>query len=293
MTNTARHDYHAEEKALSVSQQQLDAFARAHESTIHFDVQPRHLAGEGNHRHVVHALMAAGWKIHSDPAALGLDLRDPSWEWRLQLSPTLDLRRWRISNPQGFEAIFSRLAPVEIIAGLTDALAASPPAEAPPSAWHIFTAAGWSCTTDANGHGHAISPDQLVRVDHGPANPGFDEVLRWDIQAHAPQFDLFLGEYGQYTDQPGPVFWSAELYGTPPPHLLAGFASALASTEPLLRGGLGTTRHNSTQMEPSRLSGRHVVREHAERLKAFAAQARAALRATPPPPVPAPVARRR
>ncbi|WP_217570508.1 hypothetical protein [Streptomyces sp. GbtcB7] len=72
---------------MPVTERQLTAFRRDHESTILHSTSPRHLAGPGDARHVTHALLTAGWTITSDPASPETEVTSPDLQARLQAAP--------------------------------------------------------------------------------------------------------------------------------------------------------------------------------------------------------------
>ncbi|WP_329025744.1 DUF317 domain-containing protein [Streptomyces sp. NBC_00690] len=113
-----------------MSDQQLAVFADDH-GRPEYDVRPRALVGPGDARHVTHALAAAGWTSHADPLAPSVLLTSPDRQNDLFLAPLshTDIC-WRVlAAPPGGPAWFAelgRMVPVEIAAGLTDALTTPP-----------------------------------------------------------------------------------------------------------------------------------------------------------------------
>jgi len=249
-----------------VTQRQLAAFADDHQYTIPINTSPRYWAGPGDARHITHALLAAGWTNHSDPAAPAVHLTSPDHHLDLRLDPAASTC-WRLTGepPEGprWYASFGHMVPAEILAGLTDALIAPAPEDVP-DLWHVLAAADWRCTRHDDGTGHAVSPDQHVRLEH------HKRADAWSAEV-AREF--------------GPPVWSAWLQDTTPAHLLSGFATALADPKPLQRRSHDRCGHYMAVQEPSGLTEEHFVKAHMSRLKAVRAQARAALRtrhAAPP-----------
>ncbi|MFK4222243.1 DUF317 domain-containing protein [Streptomyces sp. NPDC019890] len=275
-----------------MTERQLAAFADDHRYKMQFDTSPRYLAGPGDARHVTHALSAAGWTNHSDPASPTVRLTSPDYQVRLQLDPQSSTSAWwrltsePIDGP-GWCAEFGELVPAEILAGLTDALT-SPAPDSVPGVWPVLAAAGWTCILHEDGTGQALSPDQHLRVQRVRYGEG-DGSCIWRAEASGTEaYEL-------------PI-WHAWLRDTIPAHLLTGFAAALAGPEPVQRGMYDRTGHHSVTQERSTLTGEQVVAAHISRLDAVRARARTARRrqklsahASPAParPVATPAARSR
>lgn len=79
---------------MTVSQQQLAAFATTHAWRIPFDTSPRHLAGPGDGRRVTHGLAAAGWRRTSDPLSPEIVLTSPGQRHSLQFDPQSATSAW-------------------------------------------------------------------------------------------------------------------------------------------------------------------------------------------------------
>lgn len=110
-----------------IDSRQLDAFADDYLSKLGSPVSPRYLAGPGDPRHITHALYAAGWTVHSDPLHPVIRMKSPDLEHELVFKPSPHHYHgwWKVHSTLGpghWYASFSGDAPVEIIAGLTDAL---------------------------------------------------------------------------------------------------------------------------------------------------------------------------
>ncbi|MEV5878080.1 DUF317 domain-containing protein [Streptomyces sp. NPDC052101] len=257
---------------MPVSERQLAAFADEHAMTIPFDTQPRYIAGPGDPRHVTHALATVGWANHADPLSAQVELISPDRRTTLRISPQDSGAWWRIDgNPADgpyWYAHFGQMIPVEILAGLTDALTGPVPHEIP-DVWAVFSAAGWTCTRQDDGTHLAVSPDQLVHVSRETRHSGEDRPF-WRIEAFGASWERL-------------PFWTAWLANSPPAHVMSGFASALVSADPLQRGMHARTGYSVTQ-ERSPLTPEQVIETHTRRLEAARARARSARQAQKPAP---------
>ncbi|MFB7270795.1 DUF317 domain-containing protein [Streptomyces sp. NPDC056244] len=185
-------------------------------------VAPRYLAGGGDPAWITVPLhRACGWSHGHDPlmprvilsspdqrTVLRLD-PNPSWSWwKLRHAPVGEQRAWSVS--------FDARTPVEIIAGLTDALTAPEPGPvSAPDPYEPLRQAGWR---DAHDHDGLISPDGIARVEHvtdGAFSASFVKTM--------------VSE-----DPDGPI-WQAYFSRDTPAHLIAGFTRALADPSPLPR----------------------------------------------------------
>ncbi|CAL9416798.1 hypothetical protein SUDANB145_01767 [Streptomyces sp. enrichment culture] len=254
---------------MPVSERQLAEFAEQHAWTIPFDTSPRHLAGPGDARHVTHGLAAAGWTRTSDPFNTDLALTSPDHRYRLEFTPRTGYRAsWWHLRHQGtgseayWTASFGPLVPAEIIASLTDALVAPPPAEQP-DPWQAADATGWARDTDDT----ARSGDGMCVIAHRPLSE-FTDAPSWFIETCKPSYDAY----------PGTPIWQAQFHAATPAHLVSAFLTALTDTAPLQRGMSDTTAHHTVVKEPSPLSPQQVVAAHASRLKAIQALLRTARR---------------
>ncbi|MFI9755731.1 DUF317 domain-containing protein [Streptomyces collinus] len=184
---------------------------------------PRHLAGPGDPRLVIQPLVAAGWTNRSDPDTAHLIYICPNGEFTVALSPVPSPAApwWHITgthNGQTWSASFGGNTPVEILAEFSDALL-KPVPETAAEVWPLLTAAGWQYDRDEQGTEAAQHPSMsLVMCRHMEA-PG-ELSFSWTAEAA-----VHLGTY----------FWSAELEGSVPPHLVAAFATALARDDPVPR----------------------------------------------------------
>jgi hypothetical protein len=272
---------------MPVTERQLTAFRRDHEGMFQHATSPRHLAGPGDPRHVTHALLAAGWSVTSDAASPQTDLASPDRSAQLQVAPQLrSLGTWWYitADPPGsanWYATFTREVPVEILAGLTDTLLIPAPATSP-DPWDIFRSAEWSVTQSENGTGlKARSPDQRAVVTYDHHVDDERPYFNWKIRV-----TKYPDDTTEYPSAGLPV-WTGWLNERTPAHAISGFATALTSSEPLLRGwGMHNWNHD-VRNERVVQSGKDVAETHRQRLKQIQArvgQPGAVNTRVPPPP---------
>lgn len=277
---------------MPVSKRQLAEFAEQHAWKIPFDTSPRHLAGPGDARHITHGLAAAGWTRDSSPLSTHLVLASPDHRHRLAFTPQTGYLDpwWRISTPlfsgEYWEASFDALVPAEVIAALTDALVAEPPAEQP-DPWQTVDAAGWARDENAP---TARSHDGMCAIEHRSPSSLHDEP-EWIVETTGPGYGV----------DPGRRIWKARFHTNTPAYLVNAFLAALTDTAPLQRSRFEDLGHHSAVQVRSPLSPEQVVAAHTDRIKAITAQAARSARRrqrpdTPQVPAPAPAtgtARRR
>ncbi|MEU6144153.1 DUF317 domain-containing protein [Streptomyces sp. NPDC047081] len=278
-----------------MTERQLATFRHDHESHFLHVTSPRYLAGSGDARHITHALLAAGWSVTSDPACPQTQLDSPDLSARLEVASQFTPSRWwhltaKPSEATTWSASFSRQVPAEILAGLTDTLLTSAPADAP-DPWGLFREANWSVTQSENGTGlEALSPDRRMVVEY--SRPLDIEFASFSWRIRAKKYPAAADE----SPLDGLAVWDGWLNQHTPAHAVAGFITALTSTEPLLRG-LG--QHGwpfGVQHERTSRTGRVVADAHQQRVKGIQALVRTARRcgrldaaATTAAPVPASV----
>ncbi|MGW4345337.1 DUF317 domain-containing protein [Streptomyces sp. NPDC004690] len=224
----------------------------------HYLVEPRALAGGGDIRHVSEFLRASGWRDKSKNGG-PLVMESADRAVRLSYDPYVQPGGWTIHGAarghQGeWAAVIGRQTPVEIIAGLTDALARPRSAHAP-NAWAPLQEQHWRTQPDGL-HYTATSPDGSAwmhyrRDDDGPG-------LWWSGAKD---------EHGNG--------WSAQFSGSTPLHLVHAFATALASPEPVMRprGRVphsAALRTTSVSVLPSQLSAWQQARIAAARAATWA-----------------------
>ncbi|WP_433549626.1 DUF317 domain-containing protein [Streptomyces sp. CA-294286] len=179
---------------------------------------------------------------------------------------------------------FSGATPVEVIAGYTDALIRPKPAEPPEpdSVWAPFVEAGWTFAENREGDERTgVHPDGIMHMccrvdDFDLLDFPDDGSVIWDAEARVPTGG------GGYRS-----LWRAYFSVNTPLYLLAGFAGALASPEPVQRpryevpaSSLVTQIHNGPQSEELLVARRK--RETQARAVGRAARTAGARPLTPP-----------
>ncbi|WP_069629582.1 DUF317 domain-containing protein [Streptomyces niveus] len=247
------------------------------EHTLWFETSPRYLAGGGDPRHITQALRAAGWKNHSDPEYPHVILTSPGHRHTVALEPETSSYTawWRIQahgDQDGWYTQFGGNIPVEILAGLTDALLQPVPKTAP-EIWVPLTAAGWTYERDERGNETAAHPDDILSVRRRAVEPG--EQVFWTVEATLP-----IGGGGHER------IWHAYLDERMPPHLIAAFTRALALDEPVQRRYYDVPHFHLVTQERGPL-GEQLAAAHEARLKTVRTAARktrrTALSAQKPP----------
>ncbi|MBV9025565.1 MAG: DUF317 domain-containing protein [Streptomycetaceae bacterium] len=226
----------------------------------HYLVEPRHLAGGGDPRHVTEFLRASGWKDRSKKRG-PVVFDSPDRSMRITYDPSAG--GWAISGKQtpgqlAWQARFGPQVPVEIVAGFTDALTQPRYAHAP-HVWAPLQQQGWK---RGNGqHVTATSPDASVWVQFRQSGP--DQAYWW---AGART------EHGRA--------WDATFTSTTPLHLITAFTATLADPQPVMRprGCLpptGRLRTTSVSVLPSQLRAWQQARITAARTAAWALNSQA------------------
>ncbi|MEV7955295.1 DUF317 domain-containing protein [Streptomyces sp. NPDC088141] len=247
---------------------------------IQFATRPRHLAGRGDPRHITQPLRASGWKNHSDPDLPHVVLASPDYQQTLVLDPEADTWApwWRIRSEaeSGYWAAeFGGEIPVEVLAGFTDALIRPVPDQAP-SVWPLLTDAGWAHEQNLPREEAAHHLGGILHLRRWTVSEG--ESYTWTAEAMLP---TGLGGHR--------ALWRAYFSDRTPPHLLAGFVTALVSNEPVQRGMYAVPHHHLVTQEQTGPQAEALIAAHTERLKAARSVARAARRSTGLPAQPAPV----
>lgn len=181
-------------------------------------VEPRHLGGSGDLRHVTEYLRAAGWKDRSKTGGpilfenpestmrVAYDLGSGLGGWTIRGKATADQPAWR--------AVFSAQVPVEIVAGFSDALTTPRSAHAP-NVWAPLQGHGWQLRPGQ--HVTAMSPNESAFLQYHQPSGG--EVLWWA---------------GAQTQQ-GRRIWDVTFTSTTPMRFIEAFTAALADPLPVLR----------------------------------------------------------
>ncbi|GAA3196552.1 MULTISPECIES: DUF317 domain-containing protein [Streptomyces] len=241
------------------------------------DVWPRHLAGPGDARHLTHPLAASGWTRTSDPLAPGLVLLSPDQQTSVSINPqSPDRSYWcfigRDGTPEEWWAEFGQGTPVEILAGLADALIAPTP-EPAPTVPDVLRRHGWTWAGDDDCLISA-SPDGLATVTRdGKAD--VRAVEPWHIKVRAA------------TNR---TLWHGWLDSTTPAHLVAALAESLASPTPVVRSTANMLAPGAQQarssMTSAQLADAHLQRVEAAARSGPTAPSPTPASALPPPPVP-------
>ncbi|MEV4997426.1 DUF317 domain-containing protein [Streptomyces niveus] len=246
-----------------MSQPYISTRADGPEHSIWFETRPRYLAGGGDPRHVTQALRAAGWKNHSDPDYPHVVLAGPDHRHTVVLEPeTSSYAAWWRIQAHGdhghWYATFGGNTPVEILAGLTDALL-KPVPETAPEIWPTLAWAGWAYESDEHGNESARHPDGILSLCRQAVGRGKG---LWRADA-----DLPTGLGGRER------IWHAYFDDRMPPHLIAAFTQALALDEPVQRRHYDVPHsHLVTQERGPR--GEQLALAHEARLKTVRATAR-------------------
>ncbi|MFB6987940.1 DUF317 domain-containing protein [Streptomyces sp. NPDC056178] len=148
-------------------------------------------------------------------------LSSPDEKALLRLDPDPDEPWWTLQHASvgeqpAWSARFGARTPVEIIAGLTDALT-NPMATAEPRAdpYAPLRQAGW---VQARDHDGLMSPDAIAHVEHFTDGASDCWFARTAV-----------------SEDPEGLVWQAYLSGNTPAHLITGFTRALADQTPLPR----------------------------------------------------------
>lgn len=240
-----------------MKRQQRQARQAGEQPEQHYLIEPRALAGGGDIRHVFAYLRASGWQDKSRKRG-PLVVRSPDRSVRISYDPYQQPGGWSIhSAARGQQAEWTATlapqTPVEIVAGLTDALTQPRSAHAP-NAWAPLTGQHWRTRYEGR-HYTATSPDGAAWLHFRQGRNG--KALWWA---------------GAGTQQAG---WTAQFSSTTPLHLVAAFSAALSSPEPVMRPR-GHVPHStqirttSVSVLPSQLAAWQQARITAARAAAWA-----------------------
>ncbi|MEV0577113.1 DUF317 domain-containing protein [Streptomyces sp. NPDC050392] len=224
----------------------------------HYLVHPRALAGGGDIRHVSEYLRATGWKDKSKTSG-PLAMESPDRMVRIAYDPYTQPGGWTIhgkasGHQDEWWAVLGQQTPVEVVAGLTDALNQPRSAHAP-NAWAPLHEQRWRDKPNAR-HPTATSPDGSAWMQYHQTPDG---TAMWWSGAK--------DEHGNG--------WVAQFTSTTPLHLVQAFSTALASPEPVMRP-LGRVpqsariRTASVSVLPSELSAWQQARITAARATTWA-----------------------
>ncbi|WP_371551348.1 DUF317 domain-containing protein [Streptomyces sp. NBC_00554] len=244
--------------------------ATGQQAQQHYLVEPRHLAGGGDLRHVTEYLRASGWKDKSKTGG-PLVFHSPDKSVRIGYDPFTQPGGWTISgkktaHQEAWHATFGRQTPVEIVASLTDALFTTRKAHAP-NVWEPLLQQGWE--TERGQHVTTRSPDGDAFVRFHQSSPG---QAHWWAGAR--------NEHGR--------MWEAMFTPTTPMHLVQAFSAALADPQPVMRplGRVPSSqriRTTSVSVLPSQLGAWQQARITAARAAMWARNSVATNRARSSP----------
>ncbi|MCX5126818.1 DUF317 domain-containing protein [Streptomyces sp. NBC_00347] len=230
----------------------------------HYLIEPRHLAGGGDIRHVTEYLRASGWADRTPRAGTPVVFDSPDQSVRIGYNVAATPPGWTVSGratPEqaAWHVTLTAYVPVEIIAGFTDALTQPRPAHAP-NVWAPLEEQNWA--TARGKHFTATSPDGDAWIQFHQNEPG---KAHWWAGART--------EHGRA--------WDAVFSQTTPMHLVQEFATALADPQPVMRprGHVPATdriRTTSVSVLPSHLAAWKQARVTAARSATWARNAWAA-----------------
>lgn len=224
----------------------------------HYLVQPRALAGGGDVRHVSEFLRASGWRDKSRTGG-PLLMESPGLSLRVAYDPHVLPGGWtihgRVDGANGeWSAHLGRQTPVEIIAGLTDALTRPRSAHAP-NVWAPLREQKWH-TRSENQNYLATSPDGTAWMQY---RQDADGSALWWAGARDKQ------DNG----------WTANFTPNTPMDLVQAFSAELASPDPVMRPR-GHVPHSaqirtwSVSVKPSQLGAWQQARITAARAATWA-----------------------
>jgi hypothetical protein len=241
-----------------VTNQPWQGWGPGEQAEQHYLVQPRALAGGGDIRHVSGFLRASGWRDKTK-AGGPLLMESPDRTVRIVYDPSVLPGGWTIhGRADGANAEWSahlgRQTPVEIVAGLTDALTRPRSAHAP-NVWAPLQEQNWHTRFEGE-HYTATSPDGSAWMQYRQSPDG--EALWWT---------------GARDEQGNG--WSAQFTPNTPMHLVQAFSAELASPEPVMRprGRVPMSdriRTRSVSVRPSQLSAWQQARITAARAATWA-----------------------
>lgn len=250
-----------------MKRKQWQGWGRGEQAEQHYLVQPRALAGGGDIRHVSEFLRASGWRDKSR-AGGPLAMDSPDRTVRIIYDPYALPGGWTIhgaasGHDDEWAAHLGRQTPVEIVAGLTDALTRPRSAHAP-NIWTPLEEQNWRTGPEGQ-HYTATSPDGCTWMQYHQSPDG--AALWWagakDKQGHG---------------------WTAQFAPSTPMHLVQAFSAELASPDPVMRPH-GSVPHSyqirtwSISVQPSQLNAWQQARITAARAATWA---RNSARSRPP-----------
>ncbi|MFJ4338607.1 DUF317 domain-containing protein [Streptomyces sp. NPDC088915] len=199
---------------MSTQRQKWSGWGDQQTAQQHYLIEPRYLAGGGDLRHITEYLRASGWKDTTPRSSAALVFDSPDGAVRVAYQPP---GGWQIhgtaqGHQSAWQVTLTAQTPVEIVAGLTDALTRERSAHAP-NVWAPLSEHDWS--TDTGQEYTAVSPTRDAFVQYVGTGPD----QHWWMGAR--------NEHG--------AVWNLQATPTTPLHLLQGLTEALASPEPVMR----------------------------------------------------------
>ncbi|WP_327370587.1 DUF317 domain-containing protein [Streptomyces sp. NBC_01217] len=241
-----------------MKKKQWQGWGPGEQAEQHYLVQPRALAGGGDVRHVSEFLRASGWRDKSKSGG-PLFMESPDRTVRVAYDPYVFPGGWtihgRADGPNGeWSAHLGRQTPVEIVAGLTDALTRPRSAHAP-NVWAPLQEQNWHTHFEGE-HYMATSPDGTAWMQY---HQGADGSAMWWTGAKDKQGNG----------------WTANFTPNTPMHLVQAFSTELAGPDPVMRPR-GRVPHSaqirtwSVSVKPSQLSAWQQARITAARAATWA-----------------------
>ncbi len=161
-----------------MNKKQWQQWGSGEQAEQHYLVQPRALAGGGDVRHVSAFLRASGWRDKSKKDG-PLLMESPDRTVRVAYDPYILPGGWTIHGRAGdstgeWSAHLGRQTPVEIVAGLTDALTRPRSAHAP-NVWAPLREQNWHTRFEGQDY-MATSPDGTAWMQY---RQGVDGSAMW------------------------------------------------------------------------------------------------------------------
>ncbi|WP_329371166.1 DUF317 domain-containing protein [Streptomyces sp. NBC_01483] len=236
-----------------MKKKQWQGWGPGEQAEQHYLVQPRALAGGGDVRHVSEFLRASGWRDKSKTGG-PLHMENPDRTVRVAYDPHVIPGGWtihgRADGANGeWSAHLGRQTPVEIVAGLTDALTRPRSAHAP-NVWAPLEEQNWHTRFEGRDF-MATSPDGTAWMQYQQSP---DEAATWWTGAQDNQGNG----------------WTANFTPNTPMHLVQAFSTELGSPDPVMRPR-GRVPHSaqirtwSVSVKPSQLSAWQQARITAAR----------------------------
>ncbi|MFG2471563.1 DUF317 domain-containing protein [Streptomyces canus] len=241
-----------------MKKEQWQGWGPGEQAEQHYLVQPRALAGGGDVRHVSEFLRASGWRDKSKTNG-PLLMESPDRTVRVAYDPYILPGGWTIHGQADglngeWTANLGRQTPVEIVAGMTDALTRPCSAHAP-NVWAPLQEQNWHTRSEGE-HYTATSPDGTA----------------WMQYHHSPNGTAMWWTGAK--DQQGNG-WTANFTPNTPMHLVQALSAELANPDPVMRPR-GRVPHSaqirtwSVSVEPSQLSAWQQARITAARAATWA-----------------------